>query len=182
MEWLSQCIEKILQSQLLQFVATHFQWVDWVTLFFGFVGFFYGISKGLLRVLVLILESLLIAFVTFNFYRVTSHWLQMFFPFIPVKLLPVFSFGFTALPLGIVTVLIDQRSSQWFHTTFPKPLKVLGGAVAGLFYGLFMWSFFSQLLLLAPAPRLAKIYDKGNSISGALIERLAPAIFKKAKP
>ncbi len=62
MEWLAQCIDRIIQSQIWRFVSTHFYWVDWLTLMFFLGGLAYGLQKGLLRTLVKTLEVFLIAY------------------------------------------------------------------------------------------------------------------------
>ena len=181
MEWLAQGIDKIMQSQVWRFVSTHFYWVDWLTLFCGLGGLIYGMREGFLRTLVKTAEVVFIAYVTFVYREFVSSQLHIYFSFLSPKLLPAGGFLVIALPLGIVVLLIDAQVRQIFHTTLAGPVRLIGGVVTGVFYGLFLWSFISQALILTPNRSLQKAYEKGISISGPLIKDFAPRIYRKAK-
>ncbi len=179
MEWLSRFIEGILQSHLWHFVSTQFCWVDWLTLGFALVGLIFGARQGLLRTLVQTAELMAIAYVTFFFHHSLAGQLRDYLPFISPKFLPITGFVMIALPSAILVLLIDAQGVKWFHTTSAPPIKILGGAVIGIFYGLFLWSFFSQPLILTPFRPLQKSYEEGISISGSFIKELAPRIYQK---
>lgn len=180
MEWLSQAIEKIIQSQIWRFVVSHFSWVDWVTLAFLAGGLLYGARHGLLRVLVLMAETLLIAFVTFLYDQKVSRQLHALLSFIPDNALPAVGFITVAFPLIFLVQLIDSRASQLFRTSLAGPVRVIGGGVAGFLYGAFLWSFVFQFLLLLPLKPFQKSAS-GASLSRPLIAKLAPEIYRKIK-
>lgn len=181
MEWLAQCIDRIIQSQIWRFVATHFYWVDWATLFFLFWGLVYGLRTGFLRTLVRVGEAFLVAYVTFLYHDKASVLLHTYLPFLSRKALPGMGFVVLALPLTLLVHVIDTQICQWFKTTLAPPVRMIGGAIAGIFYGIFLWSFLSQPLVATPIKALQKSYEPGISISGAFVKNLAPDIYKKVK-
>lgn len=180
MEWLSQAIEKIIQSQLWRFVSSHFSWLDWVTLAFLAGGLLYGARRGLLRTLVKIAEALLIAYVTFLYHQKVSRQLHAVLTFIPDNTLPAAGFAVVAITLVFLIHGIDSRAAQWFHASLAGPVKVIGGAGAGLLYGFFLWSFVFQFLLLLP-PQFSRKIERGTSLSQPLIKTFAPGIYRKIK-
>ena len=180
MEWLSQVIEKIIQSQIWHFVSAHFSWLDWITLFFLVGGLFYGARHGLLRTLVKIAETLLVVFLTFLYYKKVAHQLHVILSFIPDNALLAAGFAVVAFPLTFLIQLIDSRAAQWFRTSLAGPVRVIGGALAGLCYGLLLWSFIFQFLLLLPLKALQK-NGSGTSLSQPWVENFAPQIYRKIK-
>ena len=181
MEWLSQMIEQIVRSQIWRYVANRFGWVDWVTLAFLFLGLIRGARHGFLRMLVKIAEVLLIAYVTFLYYMKTSDLLRIYVSFLPAKALPITTYAVIALPLAFLIHILDKKCSQWFSTNLSGAIKGIGGALAGMIYALFLWSFISQPLILTPIRHLAKSYEKGISISGPTVSTLMPKLYQKIK-
>ena len=180
MEWLSQAIEKIIQSQIWRFVTSHFSWLDWITLVFLVWGLLCGARHGLLRTLVKIAETLLVAFVTFLYYQKVSRQLHAVLSFIPDKALPAAGFAAVAFLITFLIQLIDSRAAQWFRTSLAGPVRVIGGGAAGLFYGIFLWSFIFQFFLLL-TPQFFQKSESGTSLSRPLIKSFAPDIYKKIK-
>ena len=181
MEWLSQVIESIVRSQVWRFVATHFFWLDWITVALVLWGLVQGLKNGLVRMLVKSLELLLIAWVTLFYREPATSLLRSFLSFLPSVALPAAGFVIVALPLTAVIFLIDSRAVQLFHTNIPAPVRGIGGAAAGVFYGLFLWSFLSQAVLITPVRSVQKDYDNGISVSGRFIKDLAPGICRKIR-
>ena len=181
MDWISQCINKIIQSQIWRFVSTHFYWVDWITLFFLFWGILSGIRQGFLRTLVKAAEALLIAYLTFLYHEKVSLQMHTYLPFLSVKVLPAAGFIGIALPAALLILFLDSQMNRWFQTTLPAPVRSIGGAVTGFFYGIFLWSFLSQALLATPVKGVQKSYEKGISISGPFIKTFAPQLYQKIK-
>ncbi len=183
MEWLFQIIEKIVQSQLWRMVSSHFSlssWSDWITLAFLLGGLLHGARHGLLRTLVKMAEALLIAYATFVYQQKVSHQLQATLSFIPNNALPAAGFIAIAFPLAFLVSFIDSRVAPWFQTSLKGPVRVIGGAMAGVVYGAFLWSFVFQLLLLLPLKAVQKVQNK-NSVSGRFISHFAPEIIQKIK-
>ncbi|HLD50669.1 MAG TPA: CvpA family protein [bacterium] len=180
MEGLFQIIEKIMQSQLWRVVSGHFSWVDWITLAFLLGGLLHGARHGLLRTLVKMAEAFLIVYATFSYQQKVSYQLRAVLPFISGNALPAAGFVALAFSLTFLVILIDSRAAQWFHTSLAGPVRVVGGAMAGIIFGAFLWSFLFQLLLLLPVKSLRESVNR-TSFSGKFIKNFAPQIIHKIK-
>ena len=140
MDWLTEWINAVLRSQIWKFIANHFFWVDWITLMSLVGGFIFGIKKGFFRMIVINAELLFIVFVTFYYDQTVESQIHTFLPYIAPNMRPVFGFALTVVPLATLVIVIDSYLSKIFQTKVPQKVKVLGGAVLGVFFGIFLWS------------------------------------------
>lgn len=173
MDWLTNWFHKLAQSFIWKSILSKITWVDWGTGFFVIAGIILGLKKGLLRMAALLLELLLVIFVTLTYFKHLAGLMVVLVPALPESWAAPVAYVTTGAGVWFLVALIDEAVGKWFHTQWKGPLKQIGGAVLGFIYGLMLWSLISQIFIIGPVPRLKKPYETGNSQTGAVVRQMA---------
>lgn len=177
MDWFFSFLDHLQKTIVWQMVFSHFQWVDWFTLIFLLIGFFYGIRKGLMRELAEILEVVIVMFLAMKYAGPMENFIRDAVAFIPKDYAPGVAFILTTAGIGFLVLFIDRYLSKWFQAKAAGALRVVGGALLGLAHAMLFWSLMSHAILLLPLPKLKPIYESGKSYTGAAVKEIVPKVY-----
>ena len=177
-DWFFNGFDHLMQSYLWKSILAHFEWIDWATLLFLFLGIVFGIKNGLLRVLVEIIELLVVIYLVFKFYKLVGVTIQTILPKIPVSTIDFMGFFLTMIVTWGAMAFIDSILRKLINTQLFAPLRIIGGALAGGFYLILVLSFFAQAAVRIPHRPLTRVFDPGNSYTGHYLVRVIPKVYK----
>ncbi len=155
------------------------QCIDWVVIVFVGWGVIYGMKRGLMREIVLCLETAAIAYVLFEYFGPMADGLQTEFPVFSKVYADMIAYILILVGLVIVMKFLDAVIfSRCLQTSLPAPLRILGGAFFGAVHFAILLSLLCQACLLVPVASLQNVFREGNSHYGSRISKIAPDVYE----
>lgn len=176
-DWIFNWFDQLAQSIVWKSFLGHFQWIDWLALFFVIGGVIYGIRKGLMGEVAEIVELTIVICLVHGNYEKLIFFLDKNFGQLPSESLPVISFIVTATLVWFVVAYIASRLKSLVHTETSTFLRMLGGALFGAVHFILLLSFLLQALYLMPLRATKKIFELGGSLSGYYLARVTPSLY-----
>ena len=173
-----QWFDRLTQNAALKSFMSTFYWIDYVAFLFAVAGLIYGMKAGMMAELGEILQLSIVIFLTLAYFRKVVFFLANYFPSLPhVSVAPV-SFILTAVAVWFVASFIFGLLKKVMHANVSAPVRILGGALLGIFHLLLILSFMCQALLLMPTKHTKKMFEQGTSYTGYYLSNMAPQIYK----
>jgi hypothetical protein len=177
MDWFTEFFSKIFEGMFWSSLLSKIHWVDWFTVGFGMLGIVYGSRKGLMRILVEILELVLIVYLVFAYKGILLGFIKYLLPKLTERTLEPPVLILSAMVFWFVVAFLDKHLQKLVSAKTEPVLKMTGGAVFGAVQFLIIWSFISHVLIIMPVFSLARAYEPGNSLTGKQVKGIAPFIY-----
>lgn len=178
MDWFWNIFDSIIQNRIMHFLFGNLRFFDWITIAMAGIGLYYGLKQGLIRCFAVILETSLVFWVVMSFYKKIGAIFLQNIPALGEANAKPIAYIVLLMLSGVLMLLLDERLKMIFHTKLAGPIKIFGGAVAGVFLLLLMLSMAVQTVIIWPALNLNRSFMDGGSRTGPFVGKLAPNIYK----
>lgn len=170
--WIDHVSQGIISKQLLM----SFKWIDWLAIGFMFFGVLGGMKKGLMRQAGLIAETCVVIYIVFQYYGTIASVMSEYVPKAVGIYLETVIYLLALILIYFIMLFVDGLLKKGIQTTLVGPVRVLGGAILGLFHSLMVLSLLCQAILLLPIRSVIKNFEPGHSYFGPTVAKLAPTI------
>lgn len=178
MDWFFGLLDKIIEARIWHMLFDHYHVVDWIATGFIIVGAIYGMKQGLLRTLMLVLETFVVIFLVFTLEKKFALLLQNNLSFIKPAVARAVSFMMMSIIFWLLVMYLDGRGKGLFHTKLTGVLKVTGGFFGGMFFTFLVWSMIVQILVFLPFKATRKPFIEGTSRTGLQSYQLAQNCYR----
>jgi len=172
MGWFQQMFSSAIWHNLFQ----NFRGVDYFTVIFLIVGFVYGAKQGLMREIGEVIEVLIVLYVTIHLYESAVSFMKTISKQLPLEWAKPTAFFVIMAVVWLIILIIDTYGRKMMHTQMIAPIRVLGGAALGTIHSMLIMSVVCFGLALVPIRGVKNQFDNGQSITGPLLIKVAPAM------
>lgn len=151
-----------------------FVWTDWVLFSACIIAFVTGALKGFGFFFGKLVRSFILIFSVMLIYSPLAEWATKHLTFAPARFWkPFFFLLVTALVVFIIRKLSKLHSQKGLVSFHPFWDGVVG-ALSGFFFVILVTSFVVQFILFIPAKPIHKLFEKGGSRHGQLVQGFVP--------